>query len=258
MIAREPGEAAARVAEGRRVFLSADWRNLVMVSYEVDPSVLVPWLPSGVELDAWNGRTLVSLVGFEFRKTRVLGMSIPGYRQFPEVNLRFYVRRKVGKGWRRGVVFVKELVPRRAIAWTARRLYGERYEATRMNGVAWRVSGPGEGADWTTHVRYWWRGGGRWEGLFAEAKGEWQFVSDDSMAAFIADHAFGYSSCRGRSLEYDVEHPPWRVLESCQVRVDCDLGRLYGEHFGEALQDPCSAFIVEGSAVVVRWGRRIG
>ena len=240
------------------MFLSADWRNLVMVSYEVDPGLLVPWLPPGLVVDAWNGKTLVSLVGFEFRKTRVLGMSIPRHRDFPEVNLRFYVRRKVGKGWRRGVVFVKELVPRRAFAWTARRLYGERYETTRMNGVAWRVSGPGEGPDWTTHMRYWWRGGGRWEGLFAEAKGEWQFVSDDSMTAFITEHAYGYTSCRGRVLEYGVEYPPWRVLESCQVGVDCDLGRLYGEDFGEALKDPCSAIAAEGSPVVVRWGQRIG
>lgn len=237
--------------------MSADWRNLVIVSYEVAPDLLLPWLPPGVELDSWKGKTLVSLVGFEFRKTRVLGMSIPGHRDFPEVNLRFYVRRKFGTGWRRGVVFVKELVPRRAIAWTARRLYGERYETTRMSGVAWRVSGLGGGLDWTTHVRYWWRGGGRWEGLYAEAKGEAQLVTEGSTAAFVTDHAFGYSMCRGRALEYEVEHPPWRVLETCQAKVDCDLGRLYGEAFGVALMDPCSALVAEGSPVVVRWSRRI-
>ena len=246
-----------REPEHRRVFLSAEWRNLVMVNYEVDAGVLVPWLPAGVELDAWQGRTLVSLVGFEFRGTRVLGMSVPGHRDFPEVNLRFYVHRKVEGGWRRGVVFVKELVPRRAIAWMARRLYGEHYETTRMNGASWRVSGLGEGPDWTTHVRYWWRGGGRWEGVFAEAKGEPQFASEDSRAAFITDHSYGYSVCRGRTLEYEVEHPPWRVLESCQVKVDCDLGRLYGKSFGLALKEPCSAFVAGGSPVVVRWGRRI-
>ncbi|MDE0204502.1 MAG: DUF2071 domain-containing protein, partial [Candidatus Tectomicrobia bacterium] len=102
----------------RRVFLSANWRHLVMVNYEVDPNLLRSWLPAGVELDTWQGRTLASVVGFEFLATRVLGVQVPGHQDFHEVNLRFYVRRRVGGGWRRGVVFVKELVPRRAIAWT--------------------------------------------------------------------------------------------------------------------------------------------
>ena len=104
----------------------------------------LPWLPSGVELDVSRGKAIASVVGFEFRNTRVLGLSIPGHRDFPEVNLRFYVRRWTGEEWRRGVVFVKELVPRWAIAWTARRLYGERYETARMNGVAWHVNGEGK------------------------------------------------------------------------------------------------------------------
>ena len=167
MITLKSRRRGDREPEHRRVFLIADWRNLVMDNYEVDADILLRWLPAGVELDAWHGKTLISLVGFEFRGTRVLGMSIPGHRDFPEVNLRFYVRRKVGDNWRRGVVFVKELVPRRAIAWMARRLYGERYETTRMNGASWRVSGLGEGPGLTTHVRYWWRGGGRWEALSA-------------------------------------------------------------------------------------------
>ena len=257
MIAPKSMRNGTREPEHQRVFLSAVWCNLVMVTYEVEADVLVPWLPAGVELDAWQGRTLVSLVDFEFRGTRVLGMSVPGHRDFPEVNLRFYVRRKVECGWRRGVVFVKELVPRRAIAWMARRLYGERCETTRMNGASWRVIGFEDGSGWSTRVHYWWRGGGRWDGLFAEAKGKPQLAAEESRAAFITNHSYGYSVCRGRTLEYEVEHPPWRVLQTCHVRVDCDLGRLYGEPFGLALKDPCSAFVADGSPVVVRWGRRI-
>ena len=208
MIGRDDRRDDNRRAERRRVFLSAAWRNLVMVSYEVASDVLLPWLPSGVELDVSRGKAVASLVGFEFRHTRVLGLSIPGHRDFPEVNLRFYVRRWTGEEWRRGVVFVKELVPRWAIARTARRLYGERYETARMNGVAWHVNGEGKTGFWTTNVRYWWRGGGRWEGLFAEAREEPKLVSDGSMAAFVTDQAYGYSSCRGTTLEYEVEHPP--------------------------------------------------
>ena len=126
-----------------------------------------------------------------------------------------------------------------------------------MNGVAWRVNGRGNGCDCTTHVRFWWRGGGRWEGLFAEAKGEPQPVEDGSIAAFITDQAFGYSVRRGSTLEYEVVHPPWRVQEVCDVKLDCDLDRLYGEPFGVVLQEPCSTLVAEGSGVSVYWGRRV-
>lgn len=240
-----------------RPFLSAYWRNLVMLNYEVDPCVLVPWIPPSVELDTWQGKTLVSVVGFEFLDTRVLGMAIPGYRDFNEVNLRFYVRRKVIGDWRRGVVFVKELVPRRAIAYVARLLYGERYTAARMNGAVWHGRCGGETPDWTTFIRYWWRVKGAYEGLFAEVRGEATPVVSGSEAAFITDHGWGYSVRGGTTLEYQVEHPPWRVWETCEVKLDCDVGRLYGEPFREYLQEPYSAFVAEGSTVLVRWGRRL-
>ena len=239
-----------------RSFLTAHWRHLVMVNYEVHSDVLAPWVPAGVELDVWEGKVLVSVVGFEFLGTRVLGVAVPGHRDFGEVNLRFYVRRKVGGEWRRGVVFVRELVPRRAIAWVARCLYGERYEALRMRAVTWRGRSEADGSEWTRFIRYWWRVPGGWEGLFAEAKGEPKAVEAGSEAAFM-DHAYGYSVRRGATLEYVVEHPPWRVWEACEVRLDCDLERLYGKAIGGALGEPCSAFVAEGSPVVVRWGRRL-
>src|SRR5260370_27968444 len=120
----------------RRPFLSAEWRNLVMLNYEVDPTVLQPLVPKGTELDVWDGHSFLSLVGFLFLRTRVFGVPIPFHRNFEEVNLRFYVRRKTGEGWRRGVVFVKEFVPRTAIALVARRLYNENYVACPMSSHA--------------------------------------------------------------------------------------------------------------------------
>ena len=98
-------------------FLTARWVDLAMVNYEVDPALVRALVPAGTELDLWSGRCLVSVVGFQFLETRVLGLALPFHRNFEEVNLRFYVRRTVGDEARRGVVFVKEIVPRRAIAW---------------------------------------------------------------------------------------------------------------------------------------------
>jgi uncharacterized protein YqjF (DUF2071 family) len=107
-------------------FLSAEWRSLVMLNYEVPAEVLEPRVPKGTVLDLFQGRALVSVVGFRFLKTTVLGAAIPGYRDFDEINLRFYVR-AANDAARRGVAFVKEIVPHRAIAWTARTLYNENY-----------------------------------------------------------------------------------------------------------------------------------
>src|SRR5262245_60741200 len=121
-----------------RRFLTAEWRHLVMLNYEIDPAALRARVPAGTELDSWNGKTFVSLVGFRVLRTRVLGVPVLFHRSsigkgisrtswgsFEEVNLRFYVRRRAPEGWRRGVVFVKEIVPKAAVAAVARWVYNE-------------------------------------------------------------------------------------------------------------------------------------
>src|SRR5689334_1903898 len=104
-----------------------------MINYEVDPGILAERTPRGTEIDTWNGRCFLSIVGFQFVDTHVLGIAIPFHRNFVEVNLRFYVRRVVGDEVRRGVVFIKELVPRRALAWVANLVYNENYQALAMS-----------------------------------------------------------------------------------------------------------------------------
>ena len=99
-------------------FLTAEWRKLAVVNYMVEPEILQPFVPAGTELDFWQERCYVSLIGFRFENTKVLGMKIPWHVNFEEVNLRFYVRRKATDGWRRGVVFIKEIVPKAAITWS--------------------------------------------------------------------------------------------------------------------------------------------
>src|ERR1039458_6438851 len=122
------------------VFLTAEWRYLAMLNYEIDPKILAPFLPSGTELDFWNGKTFISMVGFLFQNTRPGGISIPFHRNFEEVNLRFYIRRKADDGWRRAVVFIKELVPRMAIALIARTFYNENYVALPIDRKSTRLN----------------------------------------------------------------------------------------------------------------------
>jgi len=219
-----------------------------MLNYAVDPALLAGRVPAGTELDLWEGTTYASVVGFLFLRTRVLGVGIPFHRDFEEVNLRFYVRRKGPEGWRRGVVFVKEIVPRAAIAATARLVYGENYVAMPMRH---RVE-PGR-------VEYGWRHAGRWSSLRADRVGEARPLEPGSEAEFIAEHYWGYARQRsGGTVEYAVEHPRWNAWKAEGASLDADVAALYGEEFAGALSGPPrSAFIADGSPIVVRKGVRI-
>src|SRR5262245_46006244 len=150
-------------------FLRAEWRHVAVLNYAIDPDRLAPFVPAGTELDLWQGRAYVSLVGFLFLKTTVLGLPVPFHRNFEEVNLRFYVRRRAPEGWRRAVVFVKEIVPRAAIAFTARALYNENYVALAMgHGLEWANDAPRR----LSSVAYHWRHEGRELGLRVKIGGD--------------------------------------------------------------------------------------
>ena len=237
-----------------RRFLTAEWRNLVMLNYEIDAGILAGHVPAGCELDSWGGRTFVSVVGFQFFHTRVLGVPIPFHRHFEEVNLRFYVRRKAEGTWRRGVVFVKELVPRWAIASVARHIYGENYVALPMRHSARSPTEPN-----STTVTYQWYRFGTWEGLSARFSGSPTLPPDDAEEAFITEHYWGYSRQRDHStVEYRVEHPRWHVWRANTSSLECDVSSLYGSEFSETLSvAPRTAFVADGSPVVVRNGRRL-
>ena len=237
------------------VFLTGQWKYLAMLNYEIDPAILQRRVPRGTELDRWNGKTMVSIVGFMFLETRVLGIKIPFHVRFEEVNLRFYVRRKAEDGWRRGVVFIKEIVPRRAIAIGARIFYNENYIARPMrHRVELDESTVEHGV-----VEYGWRTGSRWNRLRAETAGAARPLVDGSEAEFITEHYWGYAAQRdGGTIEYQVEHPRWLVWEATERQFDCDLGAVYGAEFAEALSArSSSAFVALGSDITVRRGVRI-
>ncbi len=237
----------------RRVFLSAEWRDLVMLNYKVDSGILRRFVPRGVELDTFEGRTFVSLVGFQFLRTKLYGfLAAPFHSNFEEVNLRFYVRRREGGEVRRGVVFVRELVPRVAIARLARLMYGEKYDSCPM----WhRIQRDGEGLA----AEYGWKWRGGQFKLSAQAGEAPVRVAEGTFENFITEHYWGYSAqSADESIEYHVSHEPWRVRVSANAAFTGDGGALYGAEFGEILRRaPDSAFIAEGSPVLVHTGRRI-
>ena len=224
-----------------------------MLNYEVDANLLLPLVPPGTELDDWNGKVYVSLVGFRFLKTRVFGLTIPFHSNFDEANLRFYVRRREGNEVRRGVVFVKEIVPRRAIALVARTFYNENYVALPM---AHEIRSTG---DSRLAIAYRWRSPGVWNAIRLEAQGKPELAKEGSHEQFITEHYWGYTAQPdGGCVEYRVTHPVWRVWSARRANFEGDVEELYGKEFAVMVRGtPASALLAEGSAVCVMRGRRL-
>ena len=225
-----------------------------MLNFPIEPKALQEHIPKGTELDHWEGTTYVSLVGFLFLDTKVKGLAVPFHRDFEEINLRFYVRSRGPEGWRRGVVFVREVVSKQAIAFFARLLYNENYLACPTRSSVVDPSG-----DTTGSVEYGWRPDGQWLSIGAEFSGEPSLPGKNSLEKFITEHYWGYSIQRdGGTMEYQVEHPQWKVWEATYPTMSGDFVGFYGPEFSPFLQSPpSSAFVADGSPVIVRNGNRM-
>jgi len=228
-------------------------RHLAMLNYVADPDSLRPLVPAGTELDLWNGKALVTLLGLRFLKSKAWGIPIPFHGAFEQVNLRFYVRRREGSEIRKGVVFVREVVPRRAIASVARLVYNERYTRLPMSHSI--LPQPDGGL----HVEYRWRSGRGWNHLRLRAAGEPRLPDEGSEEQFVVEHYWGYVAQRdGGCLEYRLAHPSWRLSSSRDAIYEGDAEELYGRELAKVIRGvPSSAFLAEGSAVTVYRGRRL-
>lgn len=235
------------------IFLKAEWRHLLMLNYVIDPDILSPFVPKGVELDKWNGKTYISIVGFLFLRTKICGVPIPRHTNFEEVNLRFYVKHRAPDGWRRGVVFIKEIVPRTLIALVARKCYNEPYQCFPMRHSIGSKDGALQDG---SAVEYAWQYDGIWNSISAVAEGTPQLATENSEEQFITEHYWGYTAQpNGTTKQYRVDHGPWKIWKTNNAAFQCDAASLYGRPFAAPLSGlPQSAFIAEGSPVTVSTG----
>jgi uncharacterized protein YqjF (DUF2071 family) len=231
-----------------KIFLTAAWKNLVMANYEIDPAILQPYLPAFTELDEFNGKHYVSLVGFMFEDVKIKGISIPFHTHFPEVNLRFYVRHTDAAGvLKRGVVFMSEIVPKPAIAWVANLLYKEKYAATSMQYAVVASAG-------SLRFDYHWKWKGRRNLISAGVKDSKHPMISGSMEAFIFEHYYGFAKVNyAFTNQYTVEHPSWHIYPVETYTIDCGFEKLYGKDFSFLdKSQPASVFVAEGSVVAIR------
>lgn len=231
----------------KAVFLTAKWEYLVMLNYEVSPSILAPYIPKGTQLDLYDGKALVSVVGFLFNDTKVFGLQWPYHTNFEEVNLRFYVKRNEGNKWKRGVAFVSEIVPKHMIAWMANALYNEHYSRMPMKHQAHIEND-------FLQLNYEWQNKQQWNSLKVKALNRPIPIAPDSEEEFIFEHYWGYNQLNKNTLiEYGVEHPSWEIYPVTYYELNADIEGLYGTQFVPHLtKEPNSIMLAKGSAVTIR------
>lgn len=233
-----------------KTFLRAKWQNLIMANYEIDPKILKPYLPKGVELDYFEGKTYISLVGFLFKDSTIFGIPIPFMGTFEEVNLRFYVIRKVGNENRRGVVFINETVPNKMVAWVANKLYKEHYIAIPTRHE-WSFKQDKK------EVKYQWKVNSAWNSLQVIASTTKCKMEVGSTEEFIFEHYFGYTKVNPeKSIEYRINHPSWEINNINNYQINCDFADFYGNDFAILNKTkPHSVMLAEGSDISVDWKR---
>lgn len=232
-------------------FLKAEWRKLAFANYSINPDLLIKHLPFGTELDLWEGKCYVSLIGFMFLNTKLLGMRIPFHSNFEEVNLRFYVKRLEKRQWKRGVVFIKEIVPKPALTFVANTIYKENYETLPMRHE-WN-----EKED-SRSVKYEWKKKNRWHSFKVIADLKSSDILKNSETEFITEHYWGYAKVNSQTTnEYEVTHPRWKHYKVQHTEIDVDFEAIYGNEFGFLTQqEPLSVMLAEGSVITVE-GKKV-
>jgi len=228
-------------------FLTAEWRKLAIINYSIDPDILNPYIPYKTELDLWNDKCYVSLVGFRFLNTKLKGINIPFHINFEEINLRFYVRYKDGHLWKRGVTFIKEIVPKPALTFIANTVYKEKY-ITLPTRHEWIDNND------SLNVSYGWNHKGDWDSISLTADIHPQDIIAESEEEFITEHYWGYTQLdHYQTSQYQVEHPRWKMHAVKNFTIAVRFGDLYGAAFG-FLKDslPDSVMLAEGSRIAVK------
>lgn len=233
-------------------FLTAEWNNLAMINYVIDPNILQKYVPAGTELDFFEGKCYVSFIGFMFENVRVLGLKIPYHSDFEEVNLRFYVRRFENGIWKRGAVFISEIVPKFAVSFIANTFYNEHYRTKPMKHHS-------KVRDQSREFHYQWKIGEKWNRIHVETEKEPIEIEFNSEEEFITEHYYGYNRINDqKTIEYEVKHPRWKQYKVIKNSSEINFAAVYGEEF-EFIKDlqPSSVFFAIGSKITIERKRKI-
>jgi hypothetical protein len=232
------------------LFLKANWENIIMANYEIDPQLVIPFLPNGVDLDLFNGKCYISLVGFMFKNTKLFNVPIPKFGTFEEINLRFYVTRKEGTILKRGVVFINETIPYPIVAWVANKLYNEHYTVVPTKHNIDKTSN-------SQNIKFEWLLNKKWNSIYVASSHEAEIMKNESLEKFIYEHYYGYTKINElKTEEYKLQHPSWKTHKVLDYKINCDFEAMYGKSFSILNKTkPEAVFIAKGSSVAIEWKR---
>jgi uncharacterized protein YqjF (DUF2071 family) len=130
-----------------RVLFDQRWTDLAFLHWPVDPDVVAPYLPAGVEPDVIDGVTYVGLIPFHMRAAGAgRGHSAPYLGDFLETNVRLY---GVDAAGHHGVVFRSLEASRLVTVLAARWGYRLPYVWSRM-----RADRDGDTWVWSSRRRW--------------------------------------------------------------------------------------------------------
>lgn len=222
------------------IFMTGNWENLIMSTFEVNENILKPYLPKDSELDLYNGKVLMSMVAFTFSKVKFFGFKVPFHQKFGQINFRFYVKSKVNNT--KGVVFIKEFAPKPLIAYVANVFYNEPYFFKKIG-----LNKANNNNVFTIKYTY--------KNLKIEAtsKQQIQKLEQNSMNQFVVDRYIAYiKSYNKETIQYKINHKPWNLFKTESININKNVLTLLPKKFKEAKY--ISSCFVDGSYITVQKG----
>ena len=226
----------------------ADFQYLVFLNYQVDRDLLTSRIPHGVQLQLFNGKAYISVVAFLFKNLQVAGIPAPFHQEFEQVNLRFYVKQGTAASEKRGVVFIREIVPKTLLATAARVLFNEKYLSLPMRHD-FQIE-----KNQTNSVEYGWQTERQECSLRAVFDNQWSYPEANSAEHFFMARPYSFTRRKdGATNEMILEHPLWRTAPVIDARAEYDIPEIFGAEFVPYLTLlPASVFIAEGSPITLK------
>lgn len=176
------------------------WRDLLFAHWPVPAERMRALVPAPLELDVFEGDAWVTLAPFRVAGLRLRGLPpFPGVSDFPELNLRTYVR----AAGRAGVWFFSLDAASAMAVTAARTLYRLPYHHAAMRLA--RANG------WIDYSSRRMRGDAVFEARYRPT-GEAILPVPGTLAHFLTERYALYTVLRnGRVLGVQIHHSPWNV-----------------------------------------------
>ena len=179
--------------------LIQDWENLSFMHWVVNKKILNQYIPEGLKLDLFHNNAYIGVIPFMMKNVRPRwGASVPFISNFPEFNIRTYV--KIGKT--KGVFFLTldaQSIITRIFASNFYYLpykYSRGFVKSKDNFYYWKSKRVF--TDYSLE--------GSCEGL-----GEYRYAQKESIEEFLFERYYLFVTNQNKILKGFIHHHPWKL-----------------------------------------------